>query len=339
MDFIDLGADDDRLADWHRINATASHHGRTHASPMAFEEVRAALAHPIRRTREDYVLGFADGVPVAAGHLVLPLLDNLGYAGVEVLVDPDRQRQGHGSAMLAELERRAMAAARTVIDTEFEYPLGYAADGDWPAIRFAEAHGYRLVQEEIQRTLEMPVSEHDLDRLEAVAREAHGGYRIETWVGHEQPEAMGHAVAALEATLVVEAPSGDRTDLEPEAVDPEADRESQAQMAAQRRTRVRSVAVAPDGDVVAYSDLVVPEHDPGRSFQWGTLVRPDHRGHRLGLATKVATLRSVQRHFPDVRSATTWNAASNDHMIAINEQLGYRVTEMLATWEKRLTRP
>ena len=32
-------------------------------------------------------------------------------------------------------------------------------------------------------------------------------------------------------------------------------------------------------------------HDPGNAFQWGTLVRRADRGHRLGLAVKVATLR------------------------------------------------
>ena len=50
-----------------------------------------------------------------------------------------------------------------------------------------------------------------------------------------------------------------------------------------------------------------------------------HRGHLLGLLLKTDMnlwLREVQ---PQIAEISTWNAESNDHMIAVNEQLGYRV--------------
>ena len=50
--------------------------------------------------------------------------------------------------------------------------------------------------------------------------------------------------------------------------------------------------------MVAYTDLAATEHEPERAYQWGTLVRPDHRGHRLGLAVKVANLRLLQESAP-----------------------------------------
>ena len=339
MEFIEVAADDGSLEHWHRIYAAASHHGRDHALPWSIEEVRAALAHPLRRARQSYVLGVHDGIPVAAGYLELPMLDNTGYANLDVLTDPEHRRRGHGSAMLTELERCADAAGRTVLDGELQYPLHEAADGDWPGIAFARSHGYRFVQEEIQRTLDVPVDADRLDELAALAAVRHVGYRLETWVEDEEPAERSTAVAALEATLMVEAPSGDRTDLETQAVDPESDRQADQRRRAQRRTRVRAVAVTTDDEVVAYSDLMVAGYDPGRAHQWGTLVRRDHRGYRLGLAVKVAALQRLQRDFPEVTSIPTWNAASNAHMIAVNEQLGYRVTERLATWEKRAAQP
>lgn len=301
--------------------------------PFSFEERKAALANPIRSLAETWVLGLEGGEPVAAGYLELRMLDNPTYATVDVLVAPEVRRRGHGTRMLQHIEDRAIRAGRSVFNVDLEYP--YDAGDDWGDKAFARAHGYRQVHEEIQRILPMPVAPEYLAQLAAQAEHAHGHYRIETYLDGEQPEDVGRAVAALDATLIVEAPTGDRDDLEAEAVDEEADREAEVRRRAQRRTRVRSVALTADGEAVAYSDLAVPEFDPGKAFQWGTLVRRDHRGHKLGLATKVASLSTVQRLFPDVRRAVTWNAASNSHMIAINEALGYRASEKLATWEKR----
>ncbi len=94
--------------------------------------------------------------------------------------------------------------------------------------------------------------------------------------------------------------------------------------------------MAPDGDVVAYSELVVPAHDPERVYQWGTLVRTDHRGHRLGMATKAHNLRRVQRHEPGRTVVYTWNAEVNQHMIAVNEALGFRAVGRMGEFQRRL---
>ena len=50
--------------------------------------------------------------------------------------------------------------------------------------------------------------------------------------------------------------------------------------------------------MVAYTDIATTVHEPGRAYQWGTLVRRDARGHRLGLAVKVANLRLLQDDVP-----------------------------------------
>jgi len=65
-------------------------------------------------------------------------------------------------------------------------------------------------------------------------------------------------------------------------------------------------------------------HESERAYQWGTLVSPAHRGHRLGLAIKVANLRLLQRTHPQITTVVTYNADVNAHMVAVNERLGYR---------------
>lgn len=106
--------------------------------------------------------------------------------------------------------------------------------------------------------------------------------------------------------------------------------------AASGRTKLTTVALDDAGDVAAYTEIAVPEADPGRSFQWGTLVRKAHRGRRLGLATKAANLLWLQTERPEVTSVITWNAEVNRHMVAINERLGFRPVARAAEFQRVL---
>ena len=59
--------------------------------------------------------------------------------------------------------------------------------------------------------------------------------------------------------------------------------------------------------------------------QHDTAVVRAHRGHRLGLLLKAGMLLWLAEVEPQLETVDTWNAESNDHMIAVNEALGYRV--------------
>jgi hypothetical protein len=61
-----------------------------------------------------------------------------------------------------------------------------------------------------------------------------------------------------------------------------------------------------------------------------------HRGHRLGLYLKTAMLLWLREEQPQLELIDTGNAESNDHMIAINEQLGYRVMDRELELQKTL---
>jgi hypothetical protein len=66
------------------------------------------------------------------------------------------------------------------------------------------------------------------------------------------------------------------------------------------------------------------------------MVLPEHRGHRLGLAIKLATHRALLRAFPDCEVVRTGNADVNEHMNAVNELMGYRLVEDIVELQKRL---
>jgi hypothetical protein len=88
--------------------------------------------------------------------------------------------------------------------------------------------------------------------------------------------------------------------------------------------------------VVAYTDIAVTPHESERAYQWGTLVRPDHRGHRLGMAVKVANLRLLQETQPEVTTVITFNADVNAPMVSVNEEMGFRPVQWSGELQKRL---
>ena len=123
---------------------------------------------------------------------------------------------------------------------------------------------------------------------------------------------------------------------EPESADVGALRRTEELQRKQGRLVYNSVALDASGAVVAYSNLGVTVHDPDNGYQWGTLVRRADRGHRLGVAVKVATLRLLQAAPQSApRRLHTWNAEVNSHMIGINEALGFRPVERAGEFQKR----
>jgi hypothetical protein len=102
------------------------------------------------------------------------------------------------------------------------------------------------------------------------------------------------------------------------------------------RARYETVALTPDREVVAHSTLAVPLSDSTTVYQWGTFVHRQHRGHKLGLATKAVNLRAVQAFRGDLTLVTTQNAETNDFMVSINERMGFRPVEVATELVKHL---
>ncbi|GAA4378410.1 PE-PGRS family protein [Nocardioides caricicola] len=304
------------------------------ATPWMRDEMRAAL-RPRAARRADAFVGRVGGRVVAAGRLETPMLDNLETAEVAVHVGPQDRRLGHGSAMLAGLEREAAGRGRSVLQTLVTWRYDAGPDGAGEAgAEFARAHGYALGLAEVKRRLTLPVEAGLLEQLAAEVAPHHRGYELRSWVG-PVPDELAEGWVRLTSTLITEAPVGDM-DFEPEKADVGALREGEALIAAQGRTKYNTVAFDPAGEIVAYSDLATTVHEPGKAYQWGTLVRGDARGHRLGLAVKVANLRLLQAERPDIVELTTYNAEVNAHMIGVNERLGFAAVGRLGEFQKRL---
>ena len=146
------------------------------------------------------------------------------------------------------------------------------------------------------RHLQLPVDDAAIEGWVAQAAERHEGYRIESY-GDDIPAEQLPSLCVLFGQLAVDAPTGE-VDFEEEVMTPERLRRAPGHVRAMGRTSFETLAIAPDGTVAAQSTLVVPLNDTPDVFQWGTFVHRDHRGRRLGLATKAANLRAAAEGVP-----------------------------------------
>ncbi len=136
--------------------------------------------------------------------------------------------------------------------------------------------------------------------------------------------------------MSTDVPMGEQQ-LEEEVWDAERVRGVEAMLATQNRAKVTTAARhEATGRLVAFTEVVVPLGAPESAWQHDTLVLREHRGHGLGFAMKLANLWAVTERHPAVRAVNTWNAADNEHMIAVNEAMGFRVVSHSTYWRKPL---
>lgn len=332
---LDPAADtfDADIRRWYDAYLASITHADSPASPYRFAEIRdLAAVESGHRWCGAWLATRGDDV-VATGWLDLPTADNLHMGTADVQVVPSERRRGVGSAVAAELEEFVRGRGRRVVLAEVDHGLEVSED-EATGIAFARALGYEVALGDIQRRLALPVAPDLLEALAAEAAPFHRDYVIETFHG-TVPDRLVASFAALAAQLYVEAPAGE-LELEAEDSSVEGWRDREAACARQGMTMWHAVALTPADEVVAYSTVAVSAHDRELCHQWGTLVRPEHRGHRLGLATKVANHRELQAGGAPAREVVTWNAGVNAHMISVNEQLGFHRVGRLTEVQKRL---
>ena len=305
---------------------------RPWAKLWSLRELTVQLRSESPSERLEPLVALVDGRVAGLAMLWFPLLDNTQFTWLEIEVDPALREHGAGSALVERAIERTRAEGRRTILVETNVPDD--AREDHPHVRFAEQHGFTYANTEIRRILELPVAPERLAELAAAAAERHEGYRIESHVSPLPAELLPSYLDCWNQ-LAVDAPTG-AVEFEEEAQTPETYREELQRMTAQGRTILHTVAIAPSGEVVAYNDLVVSEDDPDEVMQWGTLVRRDHRGHRLGMAVKARGLQELARLAPDTKRINTCNAEQNAHMVGVNVELGFRRVEALLAYQRHL---
>ena len=321
--------DEAQLHAWWR----ASHDGATAGRPYDLYPTweLSRVAYPDRHPDWDFVLLAAhDGDRVVGGGLVnMPLLDNLNNAYLEVYVPEGERRRGVGTALLAGLESAAASRGRNVLVAEAVTPPG----GTGPGEPFAVAHGYAVANRDGVKVLDLAEHVRGWDPLDEQVAARIGGYRVVEWGGTTPEEHIEEVCAALNRFIGM-IPTGD---LEMDELDftPGRIRRNEARHADLGTTRLVGAGLAPDGTLAGYTDLFVEQASRSRASVGITMVLPEHRGHSLGLAMKLATHRTLVAQVPECRLVATGNADVNAHMNAVNERMGYRLVEQLLEVQKK----
>lgn len=291
-----------------------------------WEQSRVSLPAP-NPERDVTLLAAIDGREmVGAGMAILPSRDNLHLAGSAVYVDVARRRQGIGSALLAEVEVLAAGHGRTTLTGEAYLPPG----GTAPAEAFAAARGFAVASRESIKELTLA----DYRERRAALTVDPSGHRIVTF-DTVCPDKHVESFGRLLGMLLSEIPLGD-LDLEDSEWSVERIRDAEQRQVATGRHVHTALAVAPDGEVAGVSDVRVDDTDHEHAQVGITIVDPAHRGHRLGLALKLATHDLVSSAYPGLLTVDTSNAEVNTHMNAVNDALGYRTIETLLELQKKL---
>jgi GNAT superfamily N-acetyltransferase len=276
------------------------------------------------------LLGAIDGREmVGAGLLTRSLQDNLHSAMAFAWTRPDRTREGIGRALVGELEVIAAGDRRTTMQSEAHLPPGGSAAPE----EFARAMGYDVASRESIK--ELTLADYTA-RRDALAREvtAADGYRIITF-DTVCPDEHLDSFGRLLGMLMSEVPLGE-LDHEASEWSPERIRSAEQRNLDIGRHVQTAMAIAQDGQVAGVSDVRVDDSDPAYGQVGITIVDPAHRGHRLGLALKLATHDLAVATYPELVSVDTSNAEVNTWMNAVNEALGYRTIETLLELQKKL---
>jgi RimJ/RimL family protein N-acetyltransferase len=321
---FDAHADADSLRACYQIQSAASACDSPWLPPLSFPAFKGNWQgwgsddpHQSWLARDDA------GEAVGCYRLSLPERHNPTVAFCELTVTPERRRAGAGRELLAHCTERARAAGRSRLQS-------FAPDGS-AGEAFARANGASGGIDEVMRTMDVEASlPARLSALRAEAQPDVTGYEILSWQAPTPEEHLDEMVELHK--IIADAPMDEG--VEPMAMDADRIRKAEEALLAKDMRHYTVVArhVA-TGLLVALTEIVTDPDIPGWGFQQLTSVRREHRGHRLGLLVKIAMLDLLAEREPDLRHIFTGNAGANEHMIAINEHLGYRIAAVYRSWE------
>lgn len=253
--------------------------------------------------------------------------DNLDLAWLGVDIHPAHRRRGLGSALMEAAYDVSRSMGRTLLGT----------DG-WESERttgFAAALGFEKKSQAINRRQHLDeVPDGLLRKVYDEAAAVASDYELLRFDGRS-PDELIEAISVMSASIN-DAPLDD-LEIEDEVYPPGRVRAYEdAQLASGFRLHRLVARHRGTGELAGHTVVTVDTERPELGEQHDTAVVREHRGHRLGAMLKAGMAMNLLEAEPQLCTIDTWNAESNDHMIAVNELLGYRIMGREFQFQRRL---
>lgn len=250
---------------------------------------------------------------------------NAHMVWVEVRVHPDHRRRGLGTKLLLLGAEEAQHHDRRLVMAESNSMLPSGA-------AFLESFGAEPGLEE--RVSQLLIDELDFDLMdEWIGRGRAQQDRFELfWLHGRWPPDMLDNVVDL-AHVMNDAPMDD-LEFNDQAFTPTHITSEEDEIFERDFTRITlAVKQRSDGRMVGYTQLFINPSFPDLGQQGDTGVHESARGNGLGKWLKAEVARYLVTEHPDITRFRTGNASSNEHMLAINEAMGFRPHHHTVVWQ------
>jgi len=299
--------------------------------PMPDEQALAAHRSLPARLRQTAIRAWAEDTTLAGTvnlHVDPEHDDDPDIYYCFIVVAPSHRRRGVASRLLAEVVKIARETGRSRL-LAWIYAAVPAGDEFAAAIgggaKFA-GHLNHLPTAEVDRALmEKWVQEGPIRAPD---------YELIAWDGPAPDEYVEDFV---DLALVMNDAPRDDLSINDETLTPALYRERQERSAALGHKSWTIVARrVSDGEMAGFHEMLWLPHAPKVMHVEATGVRRDHRGHALGKWLKAAMTLRILDERPGVTDIRTENADSNDAMLGINKEMGYRPMAAAMGWEVQI---
>lgn len=265
-----------------------------------------------------------DGEIVAVGVAYLDKYDDVNNGIARVHVREDQRRRGHARVLagamfdLLESEGRKSIITDVIDGAEWESKL--------------EDIGLKKSYQDKRSRLWVSDIDWGLmgDWVEKAAQRASGYHLLYL----ETPIPDEHIANWCKVHEVMHTAPREDLEFEDENWDPDKWLAYEEKLSAAGTQMVGHVAVHSEtGQFVGLSDIFVEKYQPEIAWQGDTGVDQQHRNKGLGRWLKAATILKIREDHPVVDRIDTENAASNDAMLNINIEMGYRPILRTNAWQ------